>query len=66
MPLITIEQVAERLTCSPSSLYSRPFREAIGLCAVRVGKLVRFEEADVLEVIKRRKEVFESASVSDE
>jgi excisionase family DNA binding protein len=66
MPLITIEEAAEHLTCSRASLYSRQFREEIGLSAVRVGRLVRFAEADVFEVIERRKEKFPTRPSGDE
>ena len=35
MALLTLRETAERLLCSPHMLYNKPFREMLGLRAVR-------------------------------
>jgi len=51
--LMTIEDVAAALRLSPRTLRARRYREQIGLRGVRIGRALRFREADVAAVIRR-------------
>lgn len=45
------EEAAIRLGVSPVSLYSREFRKRIGLPTLKIGRLVRFRESDVEQIL---------------
>ncbi len=51
-PILTPTQVSRFLHFSPRSLKDPRFRRRIGLRAVKVGRALRFTEADVRRVLK--------------
>ena len=52
-PLLTIEQVADVLSVSPKTVRRLIGR---GLPCVRLGRVVRFQQADLLRFVEARKE----------
>jgi hypothetical protein len=45
------EEAALRLGVSPISLFSREFRKRIGLPTLKIGRLIRFRESDVEQIL---------------
>jgi predicted DNA-binding transcriptional regulator AlpA len=64
--LITIAKAAEQLLCKKNTLYSRQFRATLGLAAVKIGRSVKFDEQDIAEVIRRRKETHPPMTTGDD
>jgi hypothetical protein len=44
-------EAAIRLRVSPVSLFSREFRERIGLPTLKIGRLIRFRESDIEQML---------------
>jgi excisionase family DNA binding protein len=49
--LLTRQEAALRLGISPASLFSKVYRDRIGLPALKVGRLLRFRESDVERIL---------------
>ena len=56
MALLNVFQVAEEIGCSPVSLYSRAFRQRIGLVGIKFGRNIRFDERDLAKLLKSNRE----------
>jgi excisionase family DNA binding protein len=54
--LLTLEETAKRLGCAVSTLPNKQYRDKHGIRAVRLGKLLRFDEADLQSIISRNKQ----------
>jgi hypothetical protein len=54
--LIDREEAAKRLCVSELSLLSKPYRMRLQLPAVKIGRRLCFDEADVEKVIRKGKE----------
>jgi hypothetical protein len=54
--LLTREETAKRLCIKPVSLLSKPYRMRLGLPAVKIGRLLCFDEADIERIIRRGRE----------
>lgn len=54
--LLTIAEVAKILALSPGTIRHRPFREKLGLHAVRIGGAIRFRKVDIDDFIERNTE----------
>ena len=54
--LFTVRESARYIGCAEQSLYDPRFHRRLGLPAVRVGKQLRFDQADLDRVIRRKKE----------
>lgn len=53
-PCLTVREVARLLRITPSSLYARRFRARLGLHPVKLAGRIRFLEADVRGLLKRK------------
>ncbi|RTL63143.1 MAG: DNA-binding protein [Hyphomicrobiales bacterium] len=50
-PLLTVEQLAARIQCSPKTIYRMV--KAGKIPYLRLGKLIRFRQSDVVEYLRR-------------
>ena len=55
-PCLTVREVARLLRVTPAALYARRFRARVGLKPVRIGNRIRFLEADVRGLLRRRRD----------
>lgn len=51
--LLNVDTVARLLSTTPDVIYSQPWRQRVGLPAVRIGRALRFREDDVARLIER-------------
>ena len=54
--LLTLNQAARFLGCSPASLATPPWRRRHKILAVRIGRRLRFDTATLAEVVEARRE----------
>lgn len=55
--LLTIEEVADKLSISPGTIRSLEFRKRVGLSAVRIGRTIRFTRQEIENFINRHTEI---------
>ena len=55
-PTLTVREVAKLLRITPGTLYARRFRARIGLHPIKRFGRVRFLEADVRELLNRKRD----------
>ena len=56
--VLTTDEAAQFLRCSPNVLRDPKWRRRIGLRAVRIGKSLKFLKRDLLQFMEERKEIF--------
>ena len=56
--VLTTDEAAQFLRCSPNVLRDPEWRRRIGLRAVRIGKSLKFLKRDLLQFMEERKEIF--------
>ena len=54
--LLTIDDVADRLAVSTTTLRSKKFRDRLGLDVIRIGKNLRFRQTDIDNLINKNTE----------
>ena len=54
--LLTIDDVADRLAVSTTTLRSKKFRDRLGLDVIRIGKNLRFRQSDIDNLINKNTE----------
>jgi hypothetical protein len=55
-PTLTVREVAQVLRINPATLYAKRFRTRLGLRPVKIAGRVRFLEADVRALMRRKGE----------
>jgi excisionase family DNA binding protein len=63
--LMTIEEVAEVLSVSTTTVRSKHFRNRVGLNIIRVGRSIRFSRQELESWISRHVEVAEDQSIEE-
>ncbi len=54
--LLSVDEVAERLGVSAKTLRDRSYRMRIGLSGIRIGRKIKFSEADLERFVKAKRE----------
>ena len=55
--LMTIDEVADCLSISTTTIRNKRFRQRVGLNIIRVGRSIRFSRKELLDFINRNVEV---------
>jgi len=60
---VDVNEAATILGSKPATMYSKPWRDRVGLKAIRIGRALRFRESDLYRLIDKGTERLPEAHV---